>query len=58
MYTHDYLHRYLVRARHDDLMRAADLAAQARRAHSPHRRRVMAAPTACLALLRLRKATA
>jgi hypothetical protein len=61
MYAHDYLHRCLVKARHEDLIRAtarSRLAAQARRAHGPHRRRVVTAPLAHLALLRPRKATA
>jgi hypothetical protein len=61
MYVHDYIHVCLVKAQHDDVMRAADrylLAAPARRAHGPHRHYVIAAPVARLALLRPRKATA
>ena len=56
-----YVHDYLLKARHDDLMRAAAqsrLAAQAKRAHRPRRHRVIAAPTRRLALIRPRKATA
>ena len=51
MYTHD----YLVKARHDDLMRAAAryrLAAQIRRARAPRRRRLTAAPVRLLAGIR------
>ncbi len=56
-----YVHDCLVKARHDDLMRAAAqsrLAVQTKRAHRPRRHRVIAAPTRRLALIRLRKATA
>jgi len=57
MYDYD----YLVKARHDDLMRAAAkhrLIAQARRARGPRRYRLIAAQTWPLARLRLRKTTA
>jgi len=56
-----YVHDYLVKARHDDLMRSAAqsrLAAQTRRAHRPQRHRVITAPIARLALIPLRKAAA
>jgi hypothetical protein len=49
----------LVKARHDDLMRAAArsrLAAQARRAHSPRRRHLVAAPILRFVFIRQRKA--
>jgi hypothetical protein len=42
-----YANQYLVKARHDDLMRAAAqsrLAAQASRARGPRRRQLIAAP--------------
>ena len=53
MYAHD----YLVKARHDDLMRAAAqsrLAAQARRARRPRRHAAIAVPARRLARLRKR----
>lgn len=53
-----YLHHQLVKARHDDMLRAAAqhrLAAQARQAHITRRPRAMAAPARRLAALRLRK---
>ena len=56
-----YVHDYLVKARHDDLMRtccAAGLPPQARRAHRLRRYRVIAAPTRRLALIRPRKTAA
>jgi hypothetical protein len=52
---------YLMKALHDDRMRAAAqfrLAAQARRARGPRRRRVIAAPILRLAFFRQREATA
>ena len=52
-----YLHEYLIKARHDDLMRAAAqsrLAAQARRARRPRRHAAIAAPARRLARLRQR----
>lgn len=51
MYAHD----YLVKARHDDLMRAAAryrLAAQVRQARAPRRRQLTAAPVWLLAGIR------
>lgn len=56
-----YVHDCLMKARHDDLMRAAArsrLAAQTERAHRPRRHRVIAVPIGHLALIRPRKATA
>jgi hypothetical protein len=56
-----YVNDYLVKARQDDLMRAAAqsrLAGGARRAHRSRRHPRMAAPAARLALFRLCKATA
>jgi hypothetical protein len=53
-----YLHYQLVKARHDDMLRAAAqhrLAAQARQARIIRRPRAMAAPARRLAALRLRK---
>jgi hypothetical protein len=53
MYAHD----YLVKARHDDLMRAAAqsrLAAQARQARRPRRHTAIAVPARRLARLRQR----
>jgi hypothetical protein len=55
-----YANQYLVKARHDDLMRAAAqarLAAQARRAHGPRRRHLVAAPILRFVFIRQRKAT-
>lgn len=57
MYAHD----YLVKARHDDLIRAAAqarLAAQARRARRPQRHQLFAAAGRRLARLRLHRAAA
>ena len=56
-----YVHDYLVKDRHDELMRAAAqsrLAARTRRTHRPRPRRLIAAPAWCLAFVRPRKATA
>lgn len=53
-----YAHEYLVKARHDDLMRAAAqyrLAAQIRRSRGPRRHHVIAAPVRRLARLRPHK---
>lgn len=55
------VHDYLVKARHDELMRAAAesrLAAQARRTRRPRARRVIPALAWRLAFVRPRKATA
>ena len=55
-----YANQYLIKARHDDLMRAAAqarLAAQARRARGPRRRHVIAAPILRFVFIRQRKAT-
>ena len=57
MYAHD----YLVKARHDDRIRAAAqarLAAQARRARRPQRHQLIAAPERRLARLRPHRAAA
>jgi hypothetical protein len=56
-----YVHDYLVKARHDDIMRAAAqsrLAAQTRRAQRSRHHRVTAASAWRLTLRRVRKATA
>ena len=56
-----YVHDYLVKDRHDELMRAAAqsrLAARTRRTHRPRPRRLIAAPAWCLAFVHPRKATA
>jgi hypothetical protein len=53
-----YVHDQLMKARHDDLLRAAArgrLAAQARRAHTPRPHHPKAAPARRPAVLRLRQ---
>ena len=53
-----YFHYQLMKARHDDLLRAAArdrLAAQARRARTPRRHHPMVAPARRQAALRLRR---
>jgi hypothetical protein len=56
-----YLNDYLVKDRHDELMRAAAqsrLAARTRRTHRPRPRHLVAAPAWSLVLIRPRKGTA
>jgi hypothetical protein len=56
-----YAHEYLVKARHDELMRAAAqyrLAGQVRRSRGPRPHHVMAAPVRRLARLRPHKVAA